>query len=112
MLSITHHTRDRPFTGPRTTHGPDPRGQPSLPDNPVTAYVINMRATSAAPGFVTTRRTQTTRLCDPTRECNACVASASSSYDSRRRHVSSPPTPNDGHDSTSSQKPGTCSTKS
>jgi hypothetical protein len=22
MLSITHHTRKRPSTGPRTTHGP------------------------------------------------------------------------------------------
>jgi hypothetical protein len=22
MLSITHHTRKQPFTGPRTTHGP------------------------------------------------------------------------------------------
>jgi hypothetical protein len=27
MLSITHHTRERPSTGPRTTHGPHPRHQ-------------------------------------------------------------------------------------
>jgi hypothetical protein len=26
-----------------------PRGQPSLPDDPVTAYVNNLRATGAAP---------------------------------------------------------------
>jgi hypothetical protein len=43
------------------------------------AYVNNLRATSAAPGSTTTRRTQTTRQRDPTQECNVCLASASSS---------------------------------
>jgi hypothetical protein len=38
-----------------------PHGQPSLPDDPVTAYVNNLRATGAAPGSTTTRRTRTTR---------------------------------------------------
>jgi hypothetical protein len=56
-----------------------PHGQPGLPDDPVTAYVNNLRATGAAPGSTTTQRTQTTRQRDPTRECNVCVASASRS---------------------------------
>jgi hypothetical protein len=58
-----------------------PCGQPGLPDDPVTAYVNNLRATVAASGSVMTRRTPTTRPRDPTRECNVCVASASSSSD-------------------------------
>jgi hypothetical protein len=55
-----------------------PHGQPDLPDNPVTAYVNNLRATGAAPGSMMTRRARTMRQHDPTRECNVCVASASS----------------------------------
>jgi hypothetical protein len=45
----------------------------------MTGYVNNLRATGAAPGSITTRRAQTTRQRDSTRECNVCVASASSS---------------------------------
>jgi hypothetical protein len=56
-----------------------PRGQPGLPDDPVMAYVSNLRTTGAAPGSTMTRWAQTTRRHDPTRECNVCVASASSS---------------------------------
>jgi membrane carboxypeptidase/penicillin-binding protein len=56
-----------------------PHGQPSLPDDPVTAYVNNMRATGTAPGSTTTRTARTTWRRDPTRECNVCVASATSS---------------------------------
>jgi hypothetical protein len=37
-----------------------PRGQPGLPDDPVTPYVNNIRATGAAPGSTTTRRAWTT----------------------------------------------------
>jgi hypothetical protein len=59
-----------------------PRGQPSLPDDPVTGYVNNLCATGAAPGSVTAQREQTTRQHDPTRECNVCGASASSSSES------------------------------
>jgi hypothetical protein len=59
-----------------------PRGQPSLPDDPVTAYVNGLRTTGAAPGSTTTRRTRTARRHDPTRECNVCVATASSSFES------------------------------
>jgi hypothetical protein len=51
-----------------------PRGQPSLPDDPVTAYFNNLHATDAASAFVMTRRTLNTRPHDPTRECNVCVA--------------------------------------
>jgi hypothetical protein len=68
-----------------------PRVQLGLPDNPVTAYVNNLRVTGAASGSATTRRTPTTRQRDPTRECNVCVASASSSSDPEpapRRHAS------------------------
>jgi hypothetical protein len=56
-----------------------PRGQPGLPDDPVTAYVNNLRATRAAPGSTTTRRARTTRQHDPMWECNVCMASVSSS---------------------------------
>jgi hypothetical protein len=56
-----------------------PRGQPGHPDDSVTAYINNLRATGAAPGSTTTRRAWTTRRHDPTRESNICVASASSS---------------------------------
>jgi hypothetical protein len=56
-----------------------PRGQPGLPDDPVTAYVNNLRAIGTAPGSATTRGTHTKRSCDPTRECNVRVASSSSS---------------------------------
>jgi hypothetical protein len=65
-----------------------PRGQPGLPDNPVTAYVNNLRATSATATSMTTQRRPTTLPRDPMRECNVCVASASSSSDleSSSRH--------------------------
>jgi hypothetical protein len=55
-----------------------PHEQPGLPDDPVTAYVNNLRTTGAAPGSPTTRRVRITRLHESTRECNVCVASASS----------------------------------
>jgi hypothetical protein len=56
-----------------------PRGQPGLPDDPVTTYVNNLRAIGAAPGSATTQRARTTQQLDLMRECNVCVASASSS---------------------------------
>jgi hypothetical protein len=37
-----------------------PRGQPGLPDDPVMAYVNNLRAISTAPGSVTARGAWTT----------------------------------------------------
>jgi hypothetical protein len=37
-----------------------PCEQPGLPDDPVTAYVNNLRATDAAPRSMTTRRARTT----------------------------------------------------
>jgi hypothetical protein len=58
-----------------------PCGPPGLPDDPVTAYVNNLRATDAAPGSTTTRRARTTRRPDPTRGCDICVASALSSFE-------------------------------
>jgi hypothetical protein len=36
-----------------------PRGQPGLPDDPVTAYVNDLRTTGATPGSLTTRRALT-----------------------------------------------------
>jgi hypothetical protein len=56
-----------------------PRGQPGLPDDPVTSYVNSLRTTDAASGSLTTRRAPIVRRHDPTRECNVCVAPASSS---------------------------------
>jgi hypothetical protein len=58
-----------------------PHGQLGLLDDPVMAYVNNLRAIGTAPGSATTRGTRTTRHRDPTRECNVCVASLSSSFD-------------------------------
>jgi hypothetical protein len=59
-----------------------PRGQPGLPDDPVTAYVNGLRTTGAAPGPPMTQRAPTARRHDPTRECNVCVATASSRSES------------------------------
>jgi hypothetical protein len=56
-----------------------PRGQPGLPDDPVTAYVNNLRAIDTVSGSTMTQRARTTRRHDPTRECNVCVPSSSSS---------------------------------
>jgi hypothetical protein len=58
-----------------------PSEQRDLPDDPVTAYVNNLRATVADFDSAMTRRTPTTRSLDPTRDCNVFVASASSSSD-------------------------------
>jgi hypothetical protein len=58
-----------------------PRGQPGLPDDPVTAYVDYLRTTDDAPGSTTTRTARTMRRHDPTRECNVCMAFASSSFE-------------------------------
>jgi hypothetical protein len=59
-----------------------PRGQPSLPDDPMTAYVDSLRAASIVLGSATTRRALATQRHDPTRECNICVAPVSSSSES------------------------------
>jgi hypothetical protein len=56
-----------------------PRGHPGLPNDPGTAYIVSLCATSAASGSTTTRRAQTARRHNPTRECNVCMASVSSS---------------------------------
>jgi hypothetical protein len=61
-----------------------PRGQPSLPDDPVTTYIDSLRATSVIPGSTTTQRAPTARRHDPTRECNVCVAPASSNFESEQ----------------------------
>jgi hypothetical protein len=58
-----------------------PRGQPDLPDDPVTAYVNGLRTTGAASGSTMTRRARTTWCHDPTRECNVYVATTSSSFE-------------------------------
>jgi hypothetical protein len=54
-------------------------GQLGLPDDPVTVYVNGLHTIGAAPGSMTTQRARTARHHDPTRECNVCVATASSS---------------------------------
>jgi hypothetical protein len=42
-----------------------PRGQPGLPDDPVTAYINSLRTTGAAPGPPTTQRAPTARCQTP-----------------------------------------------
>jgi hypothetical protein len=59
-----------------------PSGQTGLPDDPVTAYVNGLCTTDVAPRSTTTQRARTARHHDPTRECNVCVATASSSFES------------------------------
>jgi hypothetical protein len=59
-----------------------PRGQPGLPDDPVTTYVDGLRATSIIPGSATAQRAPAAQRHDPARECNVCVAPASSSFES------------------------------
>jgi hypothetical protein len=53
-----------------------------LLDDPMKAYVDSLRTTSIVPGSATTRRTPAAQRRDPTRECNICVAPASSSSES------------------------------
>jgi hypothetical protein len=45
-----------------------PRGQPSLPDDPVMAYIDSLRTTNIVSGSTATRRAQTARRHGPTRE--------------------------------------------
>jgi hypothetical protein len=59
-----------------------PHGQPGLSDDPVTAYINGLRAAGAAPGSTVTRRARTAQHHDPTRDCNVCVTTASSSSES------------------------------
>jgi hypothetical protein len=59
-----------------------PHGQRVLPDDPVTAYVDGLHATSIIPGSATTRRAPAAQRHDPTRECNVCMAPASRSSES------------------------------
>jgi hypothetical protein len=73
-----------------------PHGQPGLPDDPVTAYVNELRATHASPGSATYRRAQSTRVRAPTRDCCICVASTSSS--------STDPEPTPHHRATDTQR--------
>jgi hypothetical protein len=56
-----------------------PRGQPGLPDDPVTTYVNGLCTTGATLGSPTTRRARTARHHDPMQECNVCMATTSSS---------------------------------
>jgi hypothetical protein len=58
-----------------------PCGQSGLPDDPVMAYINDLRATSITSGSVTTRRPPPPWPRDPSRECYVCVASALSSSD-------------------------------
>jgi hypothetical protein len=58
-----------------------PHGQSGLPNDPVTAYINNLRTTGTASGAATTRRTPSTWQNDPTWECNICETLASSSSD-------------------------------
>jgi hypothetical protein len=56
-----------------------PRGQQGLPDDPMMAYMDELRASYTVPGSATARRAPPTPACDPTRECFVCVAPSSSS---------------------------------
>jgi hypothetical protein len=58
-----------------------PHGQPGLPNDPVMAYVNNLRATGATPRSMMTWRVRTAWQSDPTWECNVYVASTSSSFE-------------------------------
>jgi hypothetical protein len=56
-----------------------PRGQPDLPDDPVTTYVNGLHAAGASLGSMMTWRARNAQCHDPTWECNVYVATASSS---------------------------------
>jgi hypothetical protein len=78
-----------------------PHGKPGLLDNPVTAYVDSIRATSIVPGSATTRRAPTAQCQDPTRECNICVAPAQAAPNQSMHHTIVVPMPSGGPDSSS-----------
>jgi hypothetical protein len=88
-----------------------PHGQPGLPDDPVMAYVNDLRATCVTSGPATARRAPSTWPPDPTCECFVCVVSASSSS-ARPGASATPPMPNVGRASTSSRRLGVSSTRS
>jgi hypothetical protein len=50
-----------------------PRGQPGLPNDPMTAYMNDLRATRITSGTTIARRTPLTRSHDPMRECFFCM---------------------------------------
>jgi hypothetical protein len=54
-----------------------PRGQPGLPNDPVMAYVNDLRATHTSLSSVTARKAPSTWARDPTRDHFVCVASTS-----------------------------------
>jgi hypothetical protein len=89
-----------------------PHGQPGLPDDPVTAYVNNLRATGAALGSTTTRRARAARRHDPTQECNVCVTSASSSSEPEPTLCHRAADAQGGRGSTNSRRRGASSTRS
>jgi hypothetical protein len=75
-----------------------PRGQPGLQDDPVMAYMNDLRATHASPSSAIAQRApQAPARTRPTRECFICMApDLSSSSESElaprhRRSASSPP---------------------
>jgi hypothetical protein len=89
-----------------------PRGQPGLPDDPVMAYVNNLRTTGVAPGSTTTRRAPTRQHHDPTQECNVCVASSLAAPNRSQHRATVAPTPSGGLGSTNSRRRDASSTKS
>jgi hypothetical protein len=89
-----------------------PCGQPGLPDDQVTTYINGLRTAGAAPGSTTTGRARTARRHDPTRECNVCVATASSSSESEPAPCHRGADDQRRRDSTNLRRQGAISTRS
>jgi hypothetical protein len=77
------------------------QGQPGLTDDPVTAYVDSLRATSIVPGTATTRRAPTMQRHDATRESNVCWLLHQAAPNQSMHHAIVVPMPSGGPDSTS-----------
>jgi hypothetical protein len=91
-----------------------PRGQPGLPDDPVAAYVNDLRATGAAPGSTILRlggREPHNDMIPRGSATFVCPLHRASMNRSRLR-ATTPPTPSGGRGSTKSRRQGANSTKS
>jgi hypothetical protein len=84
-----------------------PRGQPSLPEDPVTAYVNDLCAIGAAPGSTTTRGHEPRDDTIPRGSATSAWPPHRAATNRSRLHATAPPTPSGGRGSTNSWRQGT-----
>jgi hypothetical protein len=78
-----------------------PHGQPGLPDDPVTAYVDSLHATSIIPGSATTPRAPATQRHDPQGSATSAWLLRQAASSQSMHHSIVVPMPSGGPDLTS-----------